>query len=221
MSEESLSLFDLTEIETALQGLKSGFATVNERLTMQREELTDEMVGRLMEAYAFLNDLLARGMDVFTPAGMHAMLELNHLVLCGSDPRVRTDYYAHLSATRKRFLKRVHPIRTYVLKTRRRNGDPCERATMFYSKVLSYPQLFLEGNHRTGNILLNYLLISAGAPPYVPREDDAHEYLNLSGDFKLTERDNSFDTALKMPKYRKQFQAFLRGRGDARFVRGG
>ncbi|MFP4011210.1 MAG: hypothetical protein ACLFUM_05880 [Spirochaetaceae bacterium] len=214
-------LFDLERIEQALHGFRSAFSQVNERLSMQREELTDEMVAHILQAYGFLNEMLEKGMDVFTPAGMHGILELNHLVLCGSDPRVRSDYYAHLSATRKRFLKRIHPIRTYVLKNRKRRRDPHELATVFYSKLLSYPQLFLEGNHRTGNILLNYILSSAGAAPYVPTEADAHIYLNLSGDFKLTERDNSFDTTLKMPKYRKQFQTFLREYGDPGFTRDG
>jgi len=213
------SVFELESIREALEGFRASFAEVNSRLTLERELLTSEMVERIVLAYEFLNDLLRKDMDVFTPAGLHAMLELNHLVLCGSDPSVRTGYYSHLTATRKRFLKRIGPVRSYVLKRRDRQRDPHEIATGFYSRMLSYPQLFLEGNHRTGNILLNFLLISAGAAPYVPTEAHAHLYLNLSGDFKLTERDNAFDTTLKMPKYRRQFQTFLTEYGDTRYVR--
>ena len=211
--------FELEAIQEALEGFMIAFDEVNRRLVLEREALTREMVDRIVSAYEFLNGLLRKEIDVFTPAGLHAMLELNHLVLCGSDPAVRTGYYSHLTATRKRFLKRIGPVRSYVLKRRGRKQNPHEVAAGFYSRMLSYPQLFLEGNHRTGNILLNFLLISAGASPYVPTAEHAHLYLNLSGDFKLTERDNAFDTALKMPKYRKQFETFLGEYGDSRYVR--
>ncbi len=213
--------FELDEIAASLNALYSRYAEVSSKLTLQRETLTAEMVDNMLDAYTFLNDLLTQGMDVFTPAGMHGMLELNHLVLCGNDPKTRSHYYSHIAATRKRFLKSIRPISSWVLKRRKRNNDPFELAAGFYSRVLSYPQLFLEGNHRTGNILLNYLLISAGTAPYVPGPEDAHMYLNLSGDFKLSEKDNSFDTALNMPRYRRSFEEFLREYGSERFVRGG
>lgn len=213
-----MRVFSVPDIESALTGLLQHFDVVQSRLDMRREALTGEMVEHLVSAYRYLNEMLQKGMDVFTPVGMYGMLELNHLVLCGDDPRVRTDYYSHLTATRQRFLKRIHPIRKWVLKQQNRGRDPYEVATGLYSRVLSYPQLFLEGNHRTGNILLNYVLVSAGESPYIATAEDAHVYLNLSGDFKLTERDNTFDTALKMPGFRKEFQRFLRDYGSSGFV---
>lgn len=210
--------FNIEEIRRALEDLLDRYGSVREHLTLQREVLTAEMVENMVEAYSFLNDLLAREMDVFTPAGMHGMLELNHLVLCGNDPKTRSEYYTHIAATRKRFLKSIRPISAWVLKQRKRNYNPFELAAGFYSRVLSYPQLFLEGNHRTGNILLNYLLVSAEVAPYVATADNAHIYLNLSGDFKLSEKDNTFDTTLKMPVYRRRFEAFLRDHGDWRYA---
>ena len=119
---------------------------------------------RILEAYTFLNSLLERGSDLFTPAGLHSLLEMNHIVLCGSGPENRQDFYQHLAETRKNFQRRIKPIASWVLANR--NGDkPYRLATGFYTRMLSRPQLFLEGNHRTGNIILNYLLVSKGKAP--------------------------------------------------------
>ncbi|MFW6368720.1 MAG: hypothetical protein ACOCZ9_03180, partial [Spirochaetota bacterium] len=123
-----MRVFSIADIEASLTGLLHRFDEVQSRLDMQREVLTGEMVEHLVSAYRYLNGMLEKGMDVFTPAGMYGMLELNHLVLCGEDPRVRTDYYSHLTATRLRFLKRVHPIRKWVLRQQNRGRDPYEVA---------------------------------------------------------------------------------------------
>ncbi len=200
--------FHLSAIEKSLKHFKKEFPKINESLAMRREEFTDLMTDQILEAYEFLNSLLLKEMDIFTPAGLYALLEMNHIVLCGSDQKTRMQYYQHLSETRKSFLLRIKPIKQWVIR-KHHSYDPFKLAAGFYSQMLSRPQLFLEGNHRTGNILLNYLLVSKGAPPYIVSADDAHIYLDLSGDIKFTEKGN-FDTALRMPGHRKRFQMFLR-----------
>lgn len=196
---------------------QTAFPSINDRLAMRREELTVGMVHHIVIAYDFLNSLLAKEMDLFTPAGLHALLELNHIVLCGTDRDTRAQYYQHLQETRKSFLSKIKPIKEWVLKKRKEN-DAYALATGFYSRQLSRPQLFLEGNHRTGNIILNYLLISRNSAPYIVSVDDAHTYLDISGDIKFTDNDNTLDTALRMPGHRKRFRAFLKDRVSERFL---
>lgn len=211
-------LFHVRAIEESLRGFQHEFPAINDRLAMRREDMTGAMVDQIVEAYAFLNSLLRKEMDLFTPAGLHALLEMNHIVLCGSDRATRTLYYTHLDETRKSFLAKIRPIKDWVLK-KKQQTDPFDLATGFYSMMLSRPQLFLEGNHRTGNVILNYLLISKGSAPYIVSAADAHTYLDISGDIKFTDNGNYLDTALRMPGHRKRFRAFLSGRVSDQFYR--
>ncbi|NCN04722.1 MAG: hypothetical protein GW949_03735 [Spirochaetales bacterium] len=201
-------LFNIQTIEKALGGFLESFPQINDTLAMRREDFTPIMINNILEAYTFLNDLLKQKMDLFTPAGLHALLEMNHLVLCGSDQETRSQYYHHLQETRKSFVKKIKPIKDWVLE-KKESTEPYKLATGFYSRMLSQPQLFLEGNHRTGNILLNYLLISKGAAPYIASAADAKLYLDISGDIKFTDKDRALDNTIKMPGHRKRFQEFL------------
>ena len=201
--------FDTVAIQRSLAAFQKEFPRINDRLAIRREDLTVPMIEQIVEAYRYLNGLLSKEMDLFTPAGLHALLELNHIVLCGTDKETRVQYYAHLEETRRSFLAKIKPIMEWVLK-HRKDDDPYHLATGFYSRMLSRPQLFLEGNHRTGNIILNYLLVSKRSAPYVVSVEDARFYLDISGDIKFTESINYWDTALRMPGHRKRFRAFLK-----------
>ena len=209
--------FNLVTIEESLRRFQKEFPAINDRLAIRRETLTETMVDQIVEAYRFLNTLLVKEMDLFTPAGLHALLELNHIVLCGTDAQTRSQYYFHLNETRNSFLRQIKPIKDWVLRKRKEN-DPYALATGFYSRQLSRPQLFLEGNHRTGNIILNYLLVSKRSAPYIVSVDDAHIYLDISGDIKYTENGNHLDTALRMPGHRKRFRSFLKHHVRDRFL---
>ena len=211
------TLFRLDAIEQSLKEFQQVFTQINDQLAIRREDLSDAMVDQIVEAYGFLNSLLSKEMDLFTPAGLHALLEMNHIVLCGTDRQTRNQYYFHLEETRKSFLARIRPIKDWVLR-RRRESDPFYLATGFYSRMLSRPQLFLEGNHRTGNVILNYLLISKGSAPYIVGAGNARGYFDISGDIKFTENGNYLDTALRMPGHRNRFRAFLETEVRQHFV---
>ena len=210
-------LFNLATIEEDLRGFQQNFSSINDGLAMRREDITDTMVNQIVEAYGFLNDLLRRKIDLFTPAGLHSLLEINHIVLCGKDPKTRRQYYQHLTETRAGFVRKITPIKQWVLKKRASN-NPYKLATGFYSRMLSQPQLFLEGNHRTGNILLNYLLLSKQAIPYVISTDTAKPYLDLSGDIKFSDKGNSFDATVRLPGHSKRFRQFLESNASDRYI---
>lgn len=211
--------FNTDEIGTALTEFQVRFPQINETLEMRREDFSPIMRNRILEAYTYLNTLLDRGSDLFTPAGLSGLLEMNHIVLCGNEPENRQDYYQHLAETRKSFQRRIKPIASWVLANR--NGEkPYRLATGFYTRMLSRPQLFLEGNHRTGNIILNYLLVSKGAAPYIIEPETAKTYLDLSGNIKFTNNSSSIETAFMMPAHAKRFRAFLKEMGNERFLSG-
>jgi hypothetical protein len=212
-----LQFFNLPAIEQSLTAFLEAFPGINERLSIRRETFTPVMVGQIVEAYGFLNELLEKEMDLFTPAGLHGLLELNHIVLCGTSRETRSVYYSHLEETRMSFLGQIRTIKEWVLK-KRKESDPYHLAAGFYSRMLSRPQLFLEGNHRTGNIILNYLLVSKGSAPYIVGPENADTYLDISGDIKFTDNGNYLDTALRMPGHKKRFRAFLKETVNPEFL---
>jgi hypothetical protein len=210
-------VFNLQAIEAALQDFQNNFDSINDTLEIRRESFTPVMIGQIVEAYEFLNSLLRQKMDLFTPAGLHSLLELNHTVLCGRKQEDRQHYYQHLVETRKSFQLRIAPIKTWVL-ANRSGENAWKLATGFYTRMLSRPQLFLEGNHRTGNIILNYLLVSKQAAPFIIQRDTAREYLDLSGNIKFTSKENTLETAFMMPAHAKRFREFLKTNGGEAFI---
>ena len=103
-------------------------------------------------------------------------------------------------------------------KATEKTADPRVLATGFYSRNLSQPQLFLEGNHRTGNILFNYLMVSHGAPPFIITPETAVDYLDISGEMKFTDKEKALEYGLKMPGHRKRFVAFLSQHAKTQFL---
>jgi hypothetical protein len=214
------SEFDLTSIEAALRGFQQDFHAINARLSLKREELTDEMIGNILCAYRYLNELTAKAVDLFSLAGLHSMLELNHRVLCGEESRKRYEYHGHILETRHKFNRRIRPIRRWILKNSDRL-DPYQIGAGFYCRMLCQPQLFVEGNHRTGNIVLNYILLKQRHELFVVTRETAFEYLELSAAIKFTNMKRWRDNYLKLPSHCDTFEAFLRRFALSGYLRDG
>jgi Fic family protein len=75
--------------------------------------------------------------------------------------------------------------------------------------VLSEPQLFIEGNHRTGALIMSWLLAREGKPPFVLSVDNAKAYFDPSSIAKSL-RKHSLRMMLSRPKLLKRFAALLK-----------
>ncbi|AKJ64412.1 hypothetical protein L21SP4_01163 [Kiritimatiella glycovorans] len=209
--------FSIGRIEQSLRGVQKEFDSINRRLSLHREDLTDEIVDHILEAYRFLNGLMGKGVDLFSLAGLHSLLELNHIVLCGTDMRTRMEYHESVLMARRKYTARIGRIRDWVIRNRER-GDPYRTASIFYASALSQPQLFVEGNHRTGNIVLNYLLVSRNEPPYVMEPETAVGYLEISGRIKFSDRTILPGKVALNSVHGRHFARFLRESADAKFM---
>ncbi len=216
---ERYSQFDIDRIDDSLCRYQERFPDLNARLSLHREPFDDEMRRYILAAYSYLNELLRKGIELFSPGGLHSMLELNHIVLCGTDPATRYEYHSHILDTRKRYQSVVRGIRKWVL-ARQKSGNPYKVAAGFYTRSLSRPQLFIEGNHRTENIVLNYLLLSRGIPPFIVTPENAVEYLELSGRIKFCNRASIKDQLTDLAAYRQNFQTFLQKNVEALYTIG-
>lgn len=217
--EKSYPLFNIDKIRKTLTDVCRRFDSINEQLETGREKMTMLMVEQMLEAYGYLNGLLEKKMDLFSPAGMYSMLELNHIVLCGTDVKKRFEYHRHILETRNRFQECAREIRSWY-KKKGRDLDTYSKVTEFYAIALSQPQMFVEGNHRTENIIINYLLITEGKPPFVLDPQNAVKYLNLSARIKFSDRRNMILQMTSFPKNRKGLADVLEEYGNTGYLCG-
>ncbi len=169
-----------------------------------RDRLDDRVLDNLLAGYAYVNRLVEAGIDVFAMGNLKHLLELNRLVLCGASDDRRVAYARHLAATEERFYGDggdgaggVRDVVEWV--EAHRDVTPWERAAGVYVTMLSRPQLFIEGNHRTGGLVMAYVLAREGRPPFVLSADNAPAYFELSAEIR--------DTATASPAIRFRLTA--------------
>ena len=142
----------LGRIEEELRDVQRHFPAINAVLNCRRDDFTDTIRQNMLTAYEFLDAVVNDDLDLFSGEGLEALLQLNHLVLLGRgyDPRA---FRRHIAVTRRQFFDNFHryvkPIRRWYRKHETEN--PYKVASQVYMGVLSQPQLYQEGNHRTGS----------------------------------------------------------------------
>lgn len=94
---------DTTLVEASLRALQQRFKQINDTLEMRREAMKDDIVDNLLAGYAYVNELLERDINSLHPKQLHPILELNNIVLCGTDRAARVDYNGNIEATKRRF----------------------------------------------------------------------------------------------------------------------
>jgi hypothetical protein len=98
-----LCRLDLKVIEQFLHDVQREFPKINELLQLHRDSMTDAVLENMLSGYTFVDKAVAEGVDLFTLRYATALLELNHIVLCGLSEQVRQEYQAHIEAPTQRF----------------------------------------------------------------------------------------------------------------------
>ncbi|SFK70776.1 hypothetical protein [Methylocapsa palsarum] len=214
-----MAVLNLSAIDAALHDLQRDFPRINKELFDRRDPLDDEVVDNMLEGYAAVDRLIRDGTDIFAMGQLHHWLELNNIVLCGRDPAVRARHHRLSQATASRFYE--HPdggirevIDWYAVNSAK---GPWRRGAGVYIRVLSDPQLFIEGNHRTGALIVSYLLARDGRPPFVLTRRNAREFFNPSSVFKKSNK-RSVMMRLKMPGLTSAFADFLKAQSNQAFL---
>ena len=208
---------DLSRIERCLRDLQREFPKINATLATRRDTLDDEVVVNLVAGYAYVNRMLAYGVDPFR-RGQHAhLLELNNIVLCGAEPEARRRVHRPIEATEAHFYETPGGgIREIMEWYDRHRGDDCwSQAAGVYIHGLSEPQLFIEGNHRTGSLIMSFMLVRAGKAPFVVTPANAKGYFDPSSLIRMT-RKHTLKALWQLPKMKKTFAAFLKDHVDKR-----
>ena len=84
--------------------------------------------------------------------------------------------------------------------------------------MLSQPQLYQEGNHRTGSLIASGILLQNGCPPFVLTRQNAVAYFNPSSEIKFADK-RTIRGKLRLPKYQHEFRKFLQQNINQAYVR--
>ena len=199
--------------------MQAEFASLDQRLAAHRDPLDDRVIDNMLAGYAFVDALVAAGTDVFALGQLRHLLELNALVLCGSSEERRAAHAGHRAATERRFYdERDAGIQDVVEWHAGHADEPaCSRAAGVYVRMLSTPQLFIEGNHRTGALVMSHVLVSAGLSPFVLSVANAGAYFAVSTALRNTHK-NGPGALFRLPGLRRRLVALLRDHDDAMYL---
>lgn len=210
---------DLNAIETSLRGVQREFPQINEVLQARRDSMTDVVVDNMMAGYTFVDKAIHDGINLLGTKNVVCLLELNHIVLCGLDSELRLEYHKHIVATRQRFYEQEEYNINSILRWYRKheNESPWKRAAGVYVRLLSQPQLYIEGNHRTGALIMSYILARDGKAPFVLTVDNARAYFNPSTLVKQTKKTTG-TLLMKLPRMKKRFAGFLEAQANEQYL---
>ena len=115
-----------------------------------------------------------------------------------------------------RFFEGLTPVKRWFDKHNEKDGVN-KVAAEIYVGVLSQPQLFIEGNHRTGSLIASWIMLRGGQPPFVLTVENAKAYFNPSSQIKFSDK-RVISDKLKLPKYQKTFRKFLESNSKKKFM---
>lgn len=210
---------NIKEIEWSLRNVQKNFDKINDTLQMRREKMEDAIVHNMLAGYMYLNTLLEQDISPLDRNRLNHLLEMNHIVLCGTDKQKRKDYQKHIKETTDRFYQQenfsISTIREWSKK--HKDDSPWLQAAGVYVMLVSRPQLFIEGNNRTGALLISHILAHYGKPPFVLTVDNAKGYFDPASLAKQTKK-NVLGTLYKLPKIKKKFAAFLKDQANPELI---
>jgi Fic family protein len=210
---------NIKKVEDSLRDVQKNFSKINDTLHVRRDHMRDEIVENMLAGYSYVNTIITKDVSLLERAGLHHLLELNHIVLCGADEGQRKDFREHIKVTTDRFYQQkefcISHIRAWAKKHKK--DSAWKRAAGVYVLHVSRPQLFLEGNHRTGALLMSCILVRHGKPPFVLSVDNAKAYFDPSSLAKGTNK-NIVGKYYKLPKIKSKFANFLEKQADERLL---
>ena len=211
---------NLPVIEATLRRVQREFDDIQRALGTPRDPMSEPVIDNIVAGYALVDSLLANGTDVLAPGNLKQLLELNTMVLCGTSAERRATYAPHVAATERRFYDDRHAGIEDLMEWCARHADEpvWMRAAGVYVRVLATPQLFIEGNHRTGALMMSCVLARQGQPPFVLSVDNAVPYFKVSAAIREITKSSAV-TFFRNVAPRRRLADLLAVHSDHRYLR--
>ena len=173
---------------------------------------------RMMSAFRYLDDLLDKQIPPFSRESIEHMLVLNERVHYGTDQQLMSEYAKASKATTEKFNEHIGSIQDWYERHAQRGNHPLKIAAEIYVSILGYPQLYIEGNHRTGSLIADWISVYHGFPPFVLSVENAIAYFAPSAEIKSFADKSTWRGRARLPKYRKSFLAFWESHIDSQYL---
>ncbi len=209
--------FNMAEIIWTLRQTQRQFKKINKTLNVRHTPFTNEMVSNMIVGYRFVDRLLAQGIDLFAIGNSRLFFEINTLILCGTDAKKRENFSAHIAQNEKYFYDNEGGgIGALMEWNEFHAGDNIwKKAAGLYIHIMSQPQLFIEGNHRSAILLVSFLLAREGHPPFVLSPSNAKELLDQSKQLSELKK-HGLRTLILLPRLRNHLARTLRNTLEVR-----
>jgi hypothetical protein len=213
---------NLCEIDKALRQVELNWPRIDAALQQggvgRKDPFTAVLRGNMLCAYRYLDKLLAEHVLPFSPAGLREMLALNECVHYGDDAFLRAEFTSAIVANTDKFNHQIEPIAAWFWKHAGRADHPYKLAAETYVSIVGQPQLFVEGNHRTGSLIASWINLCDGYPPFVLSEQNAVAYFVPSTAIKLFANRSTWRGRTHLPKFRKSFRKFWEGHVEEKYM---
>lgn len=202
---------DIAAIRSSLIDTQKNFHRINQSLTVERKPPSEAVINNILAGYAKIDEHIANGTDLFKMGNSHLLLELNHLVLFHNSGRSVEENKSQFKATEKHFYEAKHGGIGELMQwlAIHENSNIWQRTAGMFTHVLSQPQLFLEGNHRTGSLMMSYMLLRAGRSPFVLTYENAKHFFEPAELIKQR-RKKTLDEYFYLPKQTRKFAKLLK-----------
>ena len=215
----SCRILDLDAIRNSLQEVQAQFELLNTRLDEPRDPFNDVVCSNMLQGYALIDRLVVDGVDLFDLQQIDWMIEINTTVLCGVDPEKRKEFSQHITMNSSRFFDNDEGgvrdlLEWYNL---HRNKSAWKRAASVFVYILSKPQLFIEGNHRSASLIVSFLLMREGLPPFVLSTDNIVAFFNPAAVIRRMPK-KGLAALFQLPKIKKKYAAFLEEQSSPKFL---
>ncbi len=209
---------NINAIRASLVETQHNFDKINATLTVERKPPSDAVVENLIEGYEKIDEHVVNGIDLFAVGNSHLILELNHIVLFHNSGRTMEENESQFKATRQHFYNAkqggIGSLMEWI--DIHESSNVWKRAAGTFTHVLSQPQLFLEGNHRTGSLMMSYVLMKEGYSPFVISYDNAKHFFEPAELVKKRHK-KTLDEYFHLPKQTRRFAKLLKREQNTKY----
>lgn len=211
---------DVAAIRACLIDTQHNFKKINASLSVKKEPPSDEVIENLIAGYALIDAYIADDINLFSYGCSHHLLELNHTVLYEHAPITRSEEKSQFKATEKYFYNSSNGGVGQLMEWMHlHNHDSVwKQAAGVFTCMISQPQLFLEGNHRTGSLIMSYMLMRQGRTPFVLSAENAKFFFEPAELAKMRHKKRFIDDLIYLPKQTRKFAKLLKKEQHPEFL---
>jgi prophage maintenance system killer protein len=212
---------NIDAIRSCLVDTQKNFDKINSTLTVKRKPPSNEVIDNLIAGYSKINEHLHNHIDLFKIGNSELILELNHIVLYHHSAISLEEDKSQFKATIKHFYETksagIGPLMEWL--EFNKNTSIWKKTAGTFTHIISQPQLFLEGNHRTGSLIMSYLLMREGLSPFVLSYDNAKHFFEPAELTKNRHKKTLLDEFLHLPKQTQKFAKLLKDEQSKKFLK--